>query len=288
MSRVRIAVIGLGGIGKRHARNFAALGCSVRTYDPAVKPESYDLDEGVVFAKSSLEEALDGSHACVIATPPDSHIEIAWKALGAGCHLMIEKPVSTDLTDLGHLFAACGRADRVHFVAYPWRYDLGMRAKKAALEGLGDIRRVTTRYGYGTGNPTALKMGAVLDCSHAIDYLRWMFGEIAALRADITPYATEAHLDVRFESGATGDVNLWLNSPLEGSWTADGVKGSLDWRRHRDSPDTDAMYVEEAKHFLACIRGEAKPLTDGWDGRETLRVALAAMKSAEEGRWIAR
>lgn len=272
---MRIAVIGLGSIGRRHAKNFHDLGCEVTKYDP------------LYGHKLSVEAALEGADGCVIATPPASHIEIAWKALGAGSHLMIEKPVSTDLTDLGHLFAACEQKGRTHMVAYPWRYDVGMRLKRDELSHL-QVKQINTMYGYYAQNKTATDMGALLDCSHAIDYLRWCFGEIAQLRCDLSAYETEAWLDMVFESGARGAAHLFINGTMRCEWDATGPNGKVGWLRFRDSQDTDAMYVAEARRFLDCIEGKAKPETDGWDARNTLRVALAARQSAQEGRWIAR
>jgi predicted dehydrogenase len=46
------------------------------------------------------------------------------------------------------------------------------------------------------------------------------------------------------------------------------------------------MYVEEARAFLACIRGSATPACDGWDGLKTMRVIDAAVKASAERRWV--
>jgi predicted dehydrogenase len=46
------------------------------------------------------------------------------------------------------------------------------------------------------------------------------------------------------------------------------------------------MYIDEAKHFLACIRGETAPACDGWDGLKTMRVIDAAIKASAERRWV--
>lgn len=43
------------------------------------------------------------------------------------------------------------------------------------------------------------------------------------------------------------------------------------------------MYLEEMRHFLACVRGEATPLVTGEDGRRVLDIALAARQSASTG-----
>ena len=166
---MKIAVIGLGSIGRRHRENFRALGCDVLCYDTQIW--------AVGCSATPLKDVLEHCQGAVIATPPESHVELAWKALGAGCHLMIEKPVSTDLTDLGHLFAACERAGKAHMVAYPWRYDRSMNLARARVTELGPPTSWSCHYSYRGGNLTSQRMGPLLDCSHALDFLRWMLGE---------------------------------------------------------------------------------------------------------------
>jgi predicted dehydrogenase len=82
-----------------------------------------------------------------------------------------------------------------------------------------------------------------------------------------------------------------------------GEKGVIQWRRLENEirvfdptanrweiypfgGQLNDMYVEEARHFLACIRGEASPRCDGWDGLKTMRVIDAARRAASERRWI--
>jgi predicted dehydrogenase len=82
-----------------------------------------------------------------------------------------------------------------------------------------------------------------------------------------------------------------------------GEQGVIQWRRFENeirlfdpkagrweiypfSCQLNDMYVEEAKHFLACIRGEAAPACDGWDGLKTMRVIDAAVKASAERRWV--
>ena len=268
----------MGSIGRRHAKNFRALGCDVTTYD-----------NGLTGALSGLvlEQALDGADGAVVCTPPESHVEIAWQALGAGCHLMIEKPVSTTLDDLTHLFRACENAGKTHMVAYPWRYDRSMNEKRARLSDIGAIQSWWAWYSYDTGNATAKTMGPLLDCSHALDFLRWLMGEPASLRVRDGDSGLTAKMDMRF-SLAPGWAMLSLAVPMRCEGTIVGEHGAVDWLRHRDVDyDINDTYVTEAQHFLACIRGEAKPMTDGWDGMKTLRLALEAKRAAKDGEWRA-
>ena len=113
-----------------------------------------------------------------------------------------------------------------------------------------------------------------------------------------------ADLVVRFASSAVGTLRLSLCLPTVTSelefFGEDGVMG---WDRNlgvwvngelemdvppfdRPFPDLNIMYLAEAAHFLACIRGEATPVCDGWDGLQTLKVVDAARRASEEKRWV--
>ncbi len=238
-----------------------------------------------------------GADGVVIATPPESHVDLAWSALNAGAHAMIEKPLSPDMTETGLLLSRFRQSEKVCMVAYPWRYDRSMNEKRRQVqEELGAPTSWSCWYAYNTANETAKRMGALLDCSHAIDFLRWILGDPNAkpplspdaIHGAITLDQQTACLDMRF-GVAQGSAVLSLGHPLRCEWSITGKHGTVDWIRSRDvTYDLNDMYLAEAQHFLACIRGEARPLTDGWDARETLRIALAAKKSAAEERWLAR
>src|SRR5438309_11209241 len=58
------------------------------------------------------------------------------------------------------------------------------------------------------------------------------------------------------------------------------------WEIYPFACQLNDMYVEEARHFLACIRGETTPACDGWDGLKTMRVIDAAVKASAERRWV--
>ena len=53
------------------------------------------------------------------------------------------------------------------------------------------------------------------------------------------------------------------------------------WRIYPITPDLNEMYIEQMRHFLACVRGEDKPLVDGATGKRVLEIALAAKQSAK-------
>src|SRR5262245_25798993 len=91
---MKLLVVGCGSIGQRHAQHASGL-AETAVFDT----ESSRIPAGMK-SFASLEEALAwGPDAVIIATPHYSHIEVAKKAVEAGAHVLIEKPISN--TDKG-------------------------------------------------------------------------------------------------------------------------------------------------------------------------------------------
>src|SRR5438105_3597269 len=58
------------------------------------------------------------------------------------------------------------------------------------------------------------------------------------------------------------------------------------WQEEAIAPAANEMYVAEMRHWLACLRGEASPLTTAADALRTLEIALAIRVAAKTGREI--
>ena len=113
---IRVGVVGVGYWGSRHMRVLrstngvaAVVGIDQR-YTGRTNARGPDLD-GVEYA--DLTEALDAVDAVVIAAPPSSHATLGLKALAAGKHVLIEKPLATTVTDAQALVEAAETADVV-------------------------------------------------------------------------------------------------------------------------------------------------------------------------------
>ncbi|HMJ05887.1 MAG TPA: Gfo/Idh/MocA family oxidoreductase [Chthoniobacterales bacterium] len=114
MSQLRVGVVGVGHIGKNHARLYAEL--SDAAFFTAIldtetaKAQEMAQEFGVV-AASSLDEFASHVDAVSIATPTSSHFEVARALLERGKHLLIEKPIAentADATALAELAAQRG------------------------------------------------------------------------------------------------------------------------------------------------------------------------------------
>jgi len=155
--------------------------------------------------------------------------------------------------------------------------------------------------------------GVILDAIHELDYIRWLLGEVKSMacfagklsRLEIETEDTAAIL-LRFASGAMGEVHLdYVQRAYRRTCQIIGDEGTILWdysagrvslyaaaRRdwvHFDNPqdwEPNQMYVDELRHFIACLDGKEKPVLDVAEGRRVLEIALAAKESSRSGQTI--
>jgi predicted dehydrogenase len=155
--------------------------------------------------------------------------------------------------------------------------------------------------------------GAVRTLCHPFDYLRWLLGDVESVWAAISSEALGldvedlAHVTLRFATGVLATVTLdYLQRPRAHGVEIVGSRGRICWAdedgaaylhdavRGRVTPfvpapgfSRNSMFLDEIRHFLACLDGREEPQCTLEDGRQALEIALGALRSAEEGRRIA-
>ena len=324
---MKLAIVGLGSIGRRHLGNFHAIGVeTLAAYDAMPAPRAAAAAQfPFATVTSTLEAALEGAAGVVICTPPDSHLELGRRAAERGAHLMVEKPFALSVDGVADLLRFCDAKSLRVLTAYNWRYWPPMLLVEQLLRDgrIGPVRAARTEYAYHLTIRYPGKDyrrfymadakqggGCLLDESHAIDYMRWLLGEIVEVSAVVDRVSSleigtddVADLTVRFASGAVGNIHMNLFAwNMHSHFELMGEAGVIQWRRMENEvrvydpraarwevyPSTgqlNDMYVEEAKHFLAVIGG-APPRCDGWDGLGTMRVIDAARRASRERRWV--
>jgi predicted dehydrogenase len=105
MKKLRVGVVGVGHIGKNHARLYAELPGAQFTaiYDTDATVAQERANEFGVVATASLQEFSDQVDAASIATPTNSHFAIAHELLMHGKHLLIEKPIAENTAHASEL-----------------------------------------------------------------------------------------------------------------------------------------------------------------------------------------
>ncbi|HYB44598.1 MAG TPA: Gfo/Idh/MocA family oxidoreductase, partial [Candidatus Methylomirabilis sp.] len=120
---MRFLVIGAGSVGQRHCRNLASLGQEVLVWDvdPARLREIGMVDRvrPIATFEEGLAAGLDGALVC---TPPASHLALGRRALSAGAHLFVEKPISHTREDVEAMLQLAKQSGRRVMVGYNLRF----------------------------------------------------------------------------------------------------------------------------------------------------------------------
>jgi predicted dehydrogenase len=252
---IRFAVIGLGHIGKRHvemiSRHSDAVLVSLCDNDPGIQNGNY-VHQVPVYAE--LDKLLmDGPEFDVlaIATPNGSHASIALKALAAGKHVIIEKPMALNSEDALNIINQAEKLNKKVFCVMQNRYSPPSQWIKSLMDDhiLGGIYLVQIncywnrdeRYYTGKNwRGDLMQDGGTLftQFSHFIDMMYWLFGDITNIQSkfndfnhkNLSAFEDSGLIQFDFLSGGMGSISystsVW-DSNMESSITVIGEKGSL-------------------------------------------------------------
>jgi predicted dehydrogenase len=150
MVALRTAVVGTGFIGRVHARSARLAGARL-TGVAGSSPEKGRLaaeELGAERAFASGEELVEAEGVDVvhICTPNHLHEPLALKALAAGKHVVLEKPVALDGDGAGRVAAAAAAAGRVVTVPFAYRFHPMVREARARVAA-GDLGRLRLLHG---------------------------------------------------------------------------------------------------------------------------------------------
>jgi UDP-2-acetamido-3-amino-2,3-dideoxy-glucuronate N-acetyltransferase len=315
--QVPVAVIGCGYWGKNLVRNFSELGTLAAISDPD-QAAAATLSERFDAPVRSLDFVLgDPSIAAVaIAAPAVHHASLARRALEAGKHVFVEKPLALTLVEAESLCRLAEQRNRCLMVGHLLQYhpafialrDLVRRGELGRLQylysnrlNLGKVRR----------EEDILWSFAPHDLSMILSLVGQEPTEVSAsgayfLHRTIADVTT-THL--AFPGGEQAHVFVsWLHPFKEQKLVAvgdramavfdDGMSWSeklriyphrIDWRETMPVPqraDARAIALDEGeplefecRHFLDCVATGARPRTDGQEGLRVLRVLTRASES---------
>lgn len=288
--KLRTAVIGVGHLGRQHARIHSDLAAEGLTEFVSVCDLDGKTAREIASARrvewtADWRQLIGRVDAVSLAVPTESHCEIACGLFAAGIHVLVEKPIARTLLEADEMIAAAVKSDAVLQVGHLERFNPALVALRPHVRNpvYFEIHRV------GEFTTRSLDIDVVLDLMiHDLDIVQWLVGEdveVTELHAVGIPILTNkvdaANARLEFSSGAVANI------------TASRV-GTEKIRKMRFFQPHDYVAVDYAtKH--ASISSLAPPSADGaWPGVHTknldivdvepLRAEILAFVEAARGR----
>ncbi|HTH51234.1 MAG TPA: Gfo/Idh/MocA family oxidoreductase [Pyrinomonadaceae bacterium] len=313
--KLRVAAIGVGSLGRHHARNYAELAAEGRVEfvgicDPDDATRERVSNEHGCDAVADWSELLGRVDAVSIASPTETHAEIACAFLEQGIHTLVEKPIATTLAEADRMIAAANASGAKLMVGQLERYNPAMVALKPHVDSplYFEIHRVSPFPN------RSLDVDVVLDVMiHDLDAVQWLVGEdvkVSDIRAVGIPVISDkvdaANARIEFENGTVANItasrigtekirktrfyqrnayvvldyatkfasltslNPQASHPLEGI--------SINRLQINDIEPLRA----EITAFLSAIENEVEPPVSGTDGRRALALAVGVLERIAE------
>jgi UDP-N-acetylglucosamine 3-dehydrogenase len=267
---LRVAVIGLGRMGRRHLDVLQRLAdvdvCGVL---------DHHADWVEAHRYGDMADLLgDNPGAVVVATPPGSHYSVALQALRAGVHVLVEKPMTGDIDLARNLVAQADAVSRVLAVGFVERFN-------TALPTLPhDATTLTTRR-TSTSTPVGVDIDVILDLAvHDVDLVRFLTGSeynqrsVEVKRRNAAGLATEATFVGCLANGVDVRHDVAWDSRVRErtlAWSSPVGAGRVDLSLPGPS------LTSQAKAFVEACRGApVRRLGSGADGLQALRCLTTA------------
>jgi predicted dehydrogenase len=296
---MKTLIAGLGSIGRRHFRNLIALGEKDIVLLRTRKATLPDDELAGYPVETDLKEALANHHpdAVIVANPTSLHLDVAIPAAEAGCHILLEKPVSHSLEGLDVLQQAARTSGSRILVGFQFRYHPTLNKAREIIQSgaLGRILTVHAHWGeylpqwhpwedYRQSYAARAELGGgvIVTLTHPLDYLRYLLGDVDALwsfNGHISPLEVNvedvAEIGLKFASGAVGGVHVnYFQRPPVHRLEIVGTGGTLRW----DNADAILHFQRMAASFGSFSDQPAAPETETFlppDGFERNQLFLA-------------
>jgi predicted dehydrogenase len=311
---LKTAAIGVGSLGQHHARNYAELSQEGRTEligicdsDPAAAARV--AAESGVPSFTDWSELLGKVDAVSIATPTETHCELACAFLDAGVNVLVEKPIALTLAEADKMIAAAENSGAKLMVGQLERFNPAMAALRPHVTKplYFEIHRVSPFPN------RSLDVDVVLDVMiHDLDAVQWLVGEdvgVSEIRAVGIPVISNkvdaANARIEFENGAVANITasrigtekirktrfyqtnayvvLDYGTKFASLTSLDpnAANPLLGISINRLQIDDVEPLRSEIMEFLSAIENNRQPAVTGQDGRRALSLAVGVLEKID-------
>ena len=273
---VSILIAGCGSIGKRHTRILKELRVKdISACDPVESQRRSLLSETPdVKMYADFERGLEvRPDAVLIATPPDLHVPMAKRAIEAGCHVLIEKPVSDTTKGLDEFQKLIDQKNKKVMVALCFRYHEGLLLARKHLESGAIGRLVSIRALMGEYLPEVrpdyenlfvIKQGGAFDLMHDIDLAIWYAGKAVSRVYSLCGVLS----DLEFDAPDVAEILIDFNSKCFASVHLDFFQRPR--RRQIELIGTEGVIIVEFARWDRCTVSTYRTAKGSWTTRELM------------------
>jgi predicted dehydrogenase len=307
---VKVAVVGVGHLGRHHARILATLpGVSLVAVSDLV-PERAAAAAAATGAEivSDCRQLIGRVDAVVVAVPTVAHLAVAGPFLEAGVHVLVEKPMAASVAEADAMLAMAKRSGAVVAVGHTERFNPAIRAALPILKTprFIEVHRLS-------GFPErSLDIDVVFDVMiHDLDIVLSLDrSDVVGVEAIgvpvLTPHVDIANVRIKFASGCVANITASRISrdqvrkvrffQPDMYVSVDYAAQELDvWRlRPRDGERPaieggpvavvrEEPLAAELADFVSAIRDGRVPLVSGEDGRRALALAARVAEAIRLG-----
>lgn len=324
MASVRMAILGCGGMSGAHARRYrenadveiVAL-CDVKEeivqgyIDKHLK--EYPRHTPQIFTDAAQMYAETKPDAVTIVTPHTAHFEHGLQAIGAGCHVFMEKPMVTESAQAHQLAEAVKKSGKVFVVGYNTPCTPAFRYIRDVIRS-GELGKLETVTGWQTQNwkkgttgswrqdPALSGGGQMYDSgAHMFNSLVWSveqpIAEVLAFTDNLgTPVDINGTVNIRFANGVLATMTIAGNCPASaagmyftfdnGRIDCDGWSGSWlkVWKGSEEiQPELKGESETPNDNFIKAVQGQAEAQTNPTNGVIQSELMDAIYESATNG-----
>ncbi|MGO2191440.1 MAG: Gfo/Idh/MocA family protein [Brachybacterium sp.] len=293
---LRAGLIGLGMMGRHHARNLRALEGVELVAAADAHGDPHGAAPGLEVLPDVEALIAAGIDYAVVAVPTQFHRDVAIALAEAGVHTLVEKPLAFDIGEAEEITAAFEQAGLVGAVGYIERYNPALQEMRRRIaEGqLGEIYQIVTRRQGGFPARIA-DVGVVKDlATHDLDLTAWVAqSPYASVAATSTRRSGREDEDMVSVAGRLADGTItnhlvnWLTPFKERVTVVTGEKGALvgdtlnaDLTFHANADAATNMWES-----MASFRGvsEGDSITYALQRHEPLATEHQAFRDAING-----
>lgn len=314
---LKAAVVGVGSLGRHHARNYAELAREGRIEFAGVCDTNKETAAQIAAGSGSISftdwrDLLDKTDVVSIATPTETHCEIACAFLERGIHVLVEKPMALAVSEADQMIATAEKSGAKLMVGQLERFNPAMVALRPHVTNplYFEIHRVSPYPN------RSLDVDVVLDVMiHDLDAVQWLVGndiEVSAIHAVGIPIISDkvdaANARIEFANGAVANItasrvgtekirktrfyqaNAYVVLDYVTKFASltslnpEAAHPLLGISINRLEIDDVEPLTVELTAFLHAIEKDKDPPVTGAEGKRALKLAVGVIEKIEEHR----